>query len=426
MKRALNYNEKKVQQGKAEMIHAGNVLQLPEEMSFHNKLERLEKQMELNHRAEGTKVIHISINFPPEDLPKLDHDNIKNMVDDYMKKMGFGDQPYYVYQHHDSGHPHVHVLSTTIRSDGTRIPTHNLGKDISKPTTEELEKKYGLTKADNGQGQKQHEQILKIDPQKIEAGKVETKRAITNVLDHVIDHYKYTSLPELNSILRNYNLKADRGQPGSRIYNNRGLTYTVLNENGEPATKPIKASAIYSKPTLDKIEEKGKQNELNRDKEQRQLKTAIVWAMQKNPKSLEELAKALQKEGITVQVSRSKDGRIFGMTYVDHQNKSVFKGSDLGKEYSAKGMQDRMRIQEKGIEQPAKTKEQQKTFPEQKEKDVAQKEEESKSFMPKIELPHLGKLIEEIIQPGSGSSANNELTHEEKRKRRRQNELEND
>ncbi len=32
---------------------------------------------------------------------------------------------------------------------------------------------------------------------------------------------------------------------------------------------------------------------------------------------------------------------IFGITYVDHRTKCVFNGSDLGKQYSAKGIQKR-------------------------------------------------------------------------------------
>ncbi len=327
------------------------------------------------------------------------------MVDEYMKKIGFGDQPYYVYQHHDSGHPHVHVLSTTIRNDGSRINTHNLGKDISKPVTEELEKKYGLTKADDPERQKEKEQLQKADAQKAQAGKSETKRAITNVLDTVIDKYKYTSFDELNAILRDYNIKADRGQPGSRIYNNRGLTYSILDEKGEAATKPIKASEIYSKPTLDKIEEKSRENEDDRDKEKRQLKTAVEWAMQKNPKSLEELTRTLQKEGISIHVSRSKDGKIFGLTYVDHQNKSVFKGSDLGKENGAKPTLERINNnnnkeqQAPAKELPSPKKEQDKTVPGKQARDVAQHDQVFQSFAPKIDLPNTGKLIEQVVQP---------------------------
>ncbi len=37
----------------------------------------------------------------------------------------------------------------------------------------------------------------------------------------------------------------------------------------------------------------------------------------------------------------NKEGVIYGLTYVDHKTKCVFNGSDLGKQYSAKGILER-------------------------------------------------------------------------------------
>ena len=31
-----------------------------------------------------------------------------------MEQIGFGDQPYLVYQHNDAGHPHIHIVTTRI------------------------------------------------------------------------------------------------------------------------------------------------------------------------------------------------------------------------------------------------------------------------------------------------------------------------
>ena len=41
-------------------------------------------------------------------------------------------------------------------------------------------------------------------------------------------------------------------------------------------------------------------------------------------------------------ISRQNDkGVIYGLTYIDHQTKCVFNGSDLGKQYSANAIQQR-------------------------------------------------------------------------------------
>jgi hypothetical protein len=54
-----------------------------------------------------------------------------------------------------------------------------------------------------------------------------------------------------------------------------------------------------------------------------------------------ELIQALEKEKIQVMLRQNANGIIYGMTYVDHQTKCVFNGSELGKPYSANQMQER-------------------------------------------------------------------------------------
>ncbi len=56
-----------------------------------------------------------------------------------MSKIGFGDQPYLVYQHFDARHPHIHIVTTNIKSDGSRIKTHNIGRNQSERARREIE-----------------------------------------------------------------------------------------------------------------------------------------------------------------------------------------------------------------------------------------------------------------------------------------------
>jgi hypothetical protein len=43
------------------------------------------------------------------------------------------------------------------------------------------------------------------------------------VLDAVINQYKYTLLPELNAVLKLYNVMADRGKEDTKVFQKRGL-----------------------------------------------------------------------------------------------------------------------------------------------------------------------------------------------------------
>jgi len=337
--RAINYNEKKVQKGQAECIYAGNYIKDPEQMKFHEKLNRLQNLIALNDRTVKTNTLHISLNFHPTE--NFSKEKLVDIATTYMSKIGFGNQPYLVYQHQDAGHPHIHIVTTNIKADGKRIDTFNIGRNQSEKARKEIEEMYGLIKA-SGRNERVAETIEPVNLQRVQYGKSETKRSITNVLDAVVNHYKYTSLPELNAVLKLYNVNADRGKVDGRTYKTNGLLYKILDEKGNRIGVPIKASSIYSKPTLANLEKKFADNELKCQPDKQKLKTAIEWVMAKHPNSLKELISQLQKEKIQTVLRQNDSGLIYGITFIDHRSKSVFNGSDLGKQYSAASIQERI------------------------------------------------------------------------------------
>lgn len=56
--------------------------------------------------------------------------------------------------------------------------------------------------------------------------------------------------------------------------------------------------------------------------------------------STEKLSKILEAESIHMILRKSSEGQVYGITYVDYKTRSVFNGSSLGKEFSAKGIQE--------------------------------------------------------------------------------------
>ena len=331
----LNYNENKVKTGVAECISAENYPLELEKLSFNLKLNRFLKLASLNENAKRNSV-HISLNFDPsENHSKEKLIEIANM---YMEKIGFGKQPYLIYQHHDAGHPHLHLLTNNIQRDGKRIDLHLLGIRKSEPARKEIEEIFGLVKAE-GRKTKEQFSLQPIVNRKVEYGKGESKKAINGVLKNVLFEYKYSSLPELNAILNQYNIMADRGREDSKIFQTRGLVYRILDQQGKPIGIPIKASSFYNKPTLKFLEEKFKANEIRKTTDRARVKNAIDIALLKEKNfSLNDLAKQLEKEGINTVFRKSEKGLLYGITYVDHITKNVFNGSSLGKQYSAKAI----------------------------------------------------------------------------------------
>lgn len=336
--RALNYNEKKVQEEKAECIYAHNFLKEADCLNFYEKLQRFQQLISLNDRA-TTNTIHISLNFDPSE--NMDKENLTEIATVYMQKIGFGNQPFLVYQHRDAGHPHIHIVSTNIQKDGKRISVHNIGRNQSTKARKEIEIQYKLVKAEQ-QKQATKESIQPFQATRVNYGKSETKRGITNVLDNVIDKYRYTSLAELNAILKLYNIQADRGREDGIIYKKHGLVYRVLDEKGNKIGVPVKASSIYSNPTLKNLKKKFKLNEPLKQAHKKHLKTSVDWIMIKPPKGLAAFKQALEKEKIGLVVRQNDTGQVYGLTYIDHTTKCVFNGSDIGKEYSAKAVLEKL------------------------------------------------------------------------------------
>ncbi|MDR6845608.1 relaxase/mobilization nuclease domain-containing protein [Flavobacterium granuli] len=334
----FNYNENKVSNSIAQCIAEGNYPMDLDQMSSVFKLNFLQKQLELNENVTRNSV-HISLNFDPSETG-LSKEKLTEIAKLYMTKIGFGSQPYLVYQHHDAGHPHIHIVSIKVKADGKRIDMQNIGKNQSETARKEIEKLFGLVRAEAGQ-KKNNTELLPITIGKIQYGQIQSKKAIANVLGKVLFTYAFASLPELNAVLRQYNVYADRGSENSRIFKTNGLVYRILDSQGKPIGVPIKASDFYFKPTLKFLEEKFKANKVKSPTHAKRIKNAIDLAFLNKKTTLAELTKDLEKQGIHIVLRSNDQGILYGITYVDHTTKSVFNGSALGKEYSAKAIQER-------------------------------------------------------------------------------------
>ena len=349
---ALNYNEKKVQKGAAECLYAANYLSEATNMNFYQKLNGFEMLNNLNSRA-TTKTIHISLNFDPSE--KLSNDRMIEVANVYMEKIGFGQQPFLVYIHEDAGHPHIHIVSTTIKQGGSRINTHNIGRNQSEKARKEIEQQYGLIKAERQQ-QLMKPGIKPVDIGKAIYGKSETKRSISNVVGAVFSQYKFTSLPEFNAGLKQFNVVADRGKEEGRIYKNRGLVYRILDSEGNKVGVPIKASPIGCKPILDNLEKKFTANEVAKEPLKQRTKNTIDACLQLSSGSIKNLVATLNQKNIYTVLRQNAEGRLYGITFVDNQNKVVFNGSDLGKGYSAAALQSKLAVVNKNPLAPDETK----------------------------------------------------------------------
>ncbi|MFT3701192.1 MAG: relaxase/mobilization nuclease domain-containing protein [Agriterribacter sp.] len=399
----LNYNENKLKDGRAVMTHSMNFGKDSLLLSFNDKINTFYKLISLNERTK-LNAIHISLNFDPAD--NLTQQKLSGIASSYMDRIGFSDQPYLVYQHFDSGHPHIHIVSTNIRHDGTRIALHNIGKTASESARKQIEKDYKLIKAESKNNIQAQKQIYNLT--KAVYGHSKTKNAIAVVLENIINTYLFTSLPELNAILNQYNIKAERGNENSRTFKHKGLLYSITDEQNNKISTPLKASLFVFKPTLPHLENKFAENKIKRAPFRKKICNAIDYMMLiSSPTSLDEFSKQLKKENIQVVIRKGKERAIYGLTFIDAQNKCVFNGSDLGKQYSAAAILQRcgqISSQQSGVRQTA-------TAKGKNNFDVAEQLERPES--------NPGNLIEQLFEGTRETGVPSELKYDQTKRRKK-------
>lgn len=329
----LNYNEGKVANGGATLILASRFGTEVERLDFNNKLNRFEHLTNRNIKVK-TNALHIMLNFDRDE--KVSTELFQQIASSYMDRIGLGEQPFLVYQHKDVSHPHIHIVTTNIQTDGKRIDIHGIGRTLSETARKELEIEYNLIKADG----RNRSEAISIAPVLIETanyGKMPTKKAIYSVVTEVMRSYKFTSFAEYNSVLKQFNVIADRGKEDTVLFERRGLIYSIIDKLGNRVGIPFKASELATRPTLGSIEQKFERNAEKRKPYKENLKKRIeqVFAKYETITKMTLIAE-LKNRGVTVVFRENNQGLIYGVTFIDHKSKSVFKGSDLGREYGSK------------------------------------------------------------------------------------------
>ncbi len=61
---------------------------------------------------------HISLDFHPEDRPRMTDELMTEVAQDYMRQMGLINTPFIVVRHYDKAHPHCHIVFSRVDYDG--------------------------------------------------------------------------------------------------------------------------------------------------------------------------------------------------------------------------------------------------------------------------------------------------------------------
>lgn len=325
---AISYNKLKVDDENGKVLFAQHIIEsVAGNFQMQDILHSFEPYLAANKRTEKP-VIHISLNPNPTD--KVTDEAFSEMAQRYMNELGFGEQPYIVFKHTDIERAHIHIVSVRVKADGSCI-SDAYEKRRSMDICRALERDFNLTPAEKGERQSV------IPLQKVDYSQDNLKRQVSNAVRELSKSYRFQSFGEFRALLSLFNLTAEevKGEHKGVPYN--GLVYSVLDEKGEKIGNPFKSSLFGKTVGYDALQRKMEKDKAvwKTDKATKnQLRKDILQTISqsKNRKSFE---KNLLKKGVSVVFRENEQGRIYGVTFIDHMSKTVFNGSRFGKEFSA-------------------------------------------------------------------------------------------
>ncbi|PIF45312.1 relaxase/mobilization nuclease-like protein [Chryseobacterium sp. 52] len=325
---ALLYNQLKVEKENGQILYTQKIVEtLDGSYSTSQLIHSFQPYLLANNKTEKP-VLHISLNPHPKD--QVSDEKFQAIAQDYMEQMGYGNQPFVVFKHTDIDRTHIHIVSVCIDEEGRKI-SDKFERRRSVNISRALEEKYGLLPATEMEHHENNKVFHSIDQK---AG--DLKSQIASVVRHLPKYYRFQSLGEYNALLSLFNITAQEVKGELQGIPKQGLVYFALNENGKKTSNPFKASLFGKQAGHMMLQEHFEKSKASLKKEPLQalIKNKVEVAMHS---ALNEVGfkNHLLEHGINTVIRRNNEGRIYGVTFIDHGSKTVWNGSRLGKEFSA-------------------------------------------------------------------------------------------
>ena len=324
---ALAYNGEKINEGVARILETNKVFCSAD--NRHNITACMQDFLAYMPSQVHTKkpVIHISLNPHPDD--RLSDEQFSAIALEYIEKMGYGNQPFVVYKHEDIDRHHLHIVTLAVNEQGKKI---NDGNNFykSKHITREIEQKYGLLPAER-QRAKETFRLQRVRP---EEGNL--KKQLASVIKPAAKFYHCPSFKEYRTLLSTYNICVEevKGEVYGKPYN--GLVYFATDDKGKKVGNPFKASLFGKAVGYEALQNrfKASKEKLKEKHLAPKTKAGVVGALRRSA-AKEDFRANLHRKGIDVLFRENEQGRLYGITFTDHNNGCVVNGSRLGKELSA-------------------------------------------------------------------------------------------
>lgn len=337
---ALAYNGEKINKEKGRLLTTNKIYNDGSgTVDIRRAMEDFGRFMPSYMRTEKP-VLHISLNPHPDD--RLTDTDLTDIAREYLEKLGYGDQPYIVFKHEDINRHHLHIVTVNVDETGKRLNQTFLFRRSDR-IRKELEKKYGLRKAE-------HKDILQNNPlRKVDISAGDVKKQVANTVKGVLASYRFQSMGEYRALLSLYNIAVEepRGEVRGREYH--GLVYSTTDDMGNRVGNPFKSSRLGKSTGYEAVErhlEKSKAY-IKEKRLAEKTKRTILAALRETYRR-EEFTRLLHDKGIDTVFRFTEEGRIYGVTFIDHRTGCVLNGSRMGKEFSANALQEHFTLPYEG------------------------------------------------------------------------------
>lgn len=272
---AVEYNERKVSKGTAELLEIKNfdLLEKTGNISMTNLRNYLIKYSSQNENIRNTQ-FHLAFSCKKDEYS---YEELVKIAHQYLDKMGYGDpgQPLLIYAHHDTANNHIHIITSRVAPDGQKISDHN----------ERLRSQAIINN------------IMGVKP------KQEAKSIIQQALT-----YSFETLGQFQAVLES-------------------CGYESYIEEEKINVK--KGGVVLDNIPIEEVKKQfSKKSKEETDKRRKQLK-AIILKYQRLSANKEELDTTLKKKFGVNLVFVGKRDTPYGYMVIDHKEKNVYKGSDI-------------------------------------------------------------------------------------------------
>jgi hypothetical protein len=335
---ALDYNENKVNAKKATFI-SSNMIDYDTSIGLTKEDIKVafSERLRVNRRTKNP-IVRISLNVHPDDVSGMDDYKWERIAEDYLKEMGYEDQPYVIYRHNDTKREHIHIITTDIDKYGKKVVNDKFYKIKSEVVRRMLEERHHLISADISKNINEKE---KIGHQKIDINK-----NIAHQIKDIIEFgktYRYGTIGEFTAFLETFNVGSSVEYSDKKEVS--GLLFFPTDDNGKRLGSSIKSSslgnrfnhtAILNNATKDNIIKKGRNAKTKERIESSVQKLFTDIKSGKNDKEAFNVFKQeIQKQDINVVFRTNDKNRIYGVTFIDNRGKNIVNGSKLGKLFTA-------------------------------------------------------------------------------------------